>query len=108
MFSTPLTLPRCRCSFHPHLHVLAADGVFRADGTCIALPAVPEALLAEGFRRAVLTLLVKQRAMADELRAKLLGWRCRGDKPCLGDRRGQGAEEKVYRKKEEIGAEERV
>jgi hypothetical protein len=41
-------------NFNPHLHVLAADGVFGADGTFIALPPVPEALLAEGFRRAVL------------------------------------------------------
>jgi len=62
-------------NFNPHLHVLAADGVFGADGTFIALPPVPEALLCEGFRRAVLAFLAKERAIADELRVKMLGWR---------------------------------
>ena len=32
-----------------HLHVLAADGVFGADGTFIALPPVPEALTCRRF-----------------------------------------------------------
>ncbi|MBI5912602.1 MAG: hypothetical protein HY848_21940 [Betaproteobacteria bacterium] len=36
---------------------LAADGAFGAEGTFIALAPVPEALLAEGFRRAVLECL---------------------------------------------------
>ena len=31
-------------NFNPHLHVLAADGVFGADGVFAALPPVPEAL----------------------------------------------------------------
>ena len=53
-------------NFNPHLHVLAADGVFGADGTFIACPPVPEALLA---------FLVKERAITDELCAKMLGWR---------------------------------
>ena len=60
---------------NPHLHVLATDGVFAADSTFTTLPPVPEALLAEGFRRAVLALLVKQHAITDALRAKILGWR---------------------------------
>ena len=46
-----------------------------ADGTFTACPAVPEALLAEGFRGAVLEFLAKERAIADDLRAKILGWR---------------------------------
>jgi hypothetical protein len=62
-------------NFNPHVHVLAADGGFGADGTFIALPPVPEGLLAEGFRRAVLEFLVKARAIRDELRSRLLGWR---------------------------------
>ena len=33
-------------NFKPHMDVLAADGVFGADGTFIALSPVPEALLA--------------------------------------------------------------
>ena len=56
-------------------HVLAADGVFGAQGTFTALPPVPEALLAEGFRQEVLAFLVKERAIADELGVKMLGWR---------------------------------
>ena len=62
-------------NFNPHLHWLAADGVSGADGTFIALPPVPEALLAEGFRCAVLEFLVKERAITDELRTKMLCWR---------------------------------
>ena len=62
-------------NFNAHLHVFAADGVFGAEGTFTALPPVPEALLAEGFRRAVLAFLVKAGAITDELRVKMLGWR---------------------------------
>jgi hypothetical protein len=62
-------------NFNPHLHVLAADGVFGADGTFIAVPPVPEALLAEGFRRAVLEFLTANEALCEELCAKRLGWR---------------------------------
>ena len=62
-------------NFNPHLHVLAADGVFGAEGRFIALPAVPEALLAEGFRRAVLAFLTANDAISEELCAKMLGWR---------------------------------
>jgi hypothetical protein len=32
-------------NFHPHVHALAAEGVFRADGAFVALPAIPQALL---------------------------------------------------------------
>ena len=38
-------------------------------------PAVPEALLCEGFRRAVLAFLAKEGAISGELRTKMLGWR---------------------------------
>ena len=37
-------------NFNPHVHVLATDGAFRADGTFVALPAIPQGLLVEGFR----------------------------------------------------------
>jgi hypothetical protein len=47
--------------------VLAADGVYGAGGTFIALPAVPEALLADGLRRAVLEFLSASEALAAEL-----------------------------------------
>ncbi len=65
-------------NFNPHVHVLAADGAFLPDGTLVPLPAVPEGLLVEGFRRAVLEFLVQHAAISGELRFKLLGWRYSG------------------------------
>jgi len=62
-------------NFHRHVHVLAADGVFRADGTFLCLPPVPEEVLREGFRQAALDFLVKARAIPAELRSRLLEWR---------------------------------
>ena len=52
-----------QANFNLHLHVLTADGVFGAYGTFIALTAVPETLLAESFRGAVLEFLVNARAI---------------------------------------------
>ena len=62
-------------NFNPHLHVLAADGVFLPGGRFVALPRVPGNLLAEGFRCAVLDFLVKREALSKELRARMLAWR---------------------------------
>jgi hypothetical protein len=62
-------------NFNPHLHVLAADGVFLPSGRFVALPRVPGNLLAEGFRHAVLDFLVKREALSKELRARMLAWR---------------------------------
>ncbi len=58
--------------------MLAADGAFLADGSFAALPPVPQTLLAEGLRRAVLGFLVKNEALADELPNRMLGWRRAG------------------------------
>ncbi|MCC6610046.1 MAG: transposase [Burkholderiales bacterium] len=65
-------------NFNPHVHVLATDGAFAPDGGFVPLPAVPEELLAEGFRRAVLAFLVAKGAVSEDLRCKLLGWRHSG------------------------------
>lgn len=65
-------------NFNPHVHVLAADGAFRPEGTFVLLPAVPKGLLVEGFRRAVLEFLVGKGAVSGDLRCKLLGWRHSG------------------------------
>jgi hypothetical protein len=65
-------------NFNPHLHVLAADRAFLADGRFAALPPVPGNLLAAGFRRAVLDFLVKNEALADELRSRMLAWQHSG------------------------------
>jgi len=37
-------------TFNPHIHVLAADGVFRADGAFVVLPAIPVKLLRAPLR----------------------------------------------------------
>jgi len=65
-------------NFPPHVHVLCADEVFRADGTFVPLPPIPEALLERGFRRAVLDFLVRERAISGELCGRMLGWRYSG------------------------------
>ena len=62
-------------NFHPHVHVLVADGVFGPDGTFVSLPPVPEELLREGFRQAVLQFLAKEWAISEELRSRMLRWR---------------------------------
>jgi hypothetical protein len=54
--------------------VLAADGAFLPGGRFVALPRVPAHLLAEGFRRAVLDFLVKNEALSEELRNRMLAW----------------------------------
>jgi len=65
-------------NFNPHVYVLTVDGAFRRDGTFVPLPAVPEGLLAEGFRRAVLEFLAQHGAISEVLRTKLPGWRYSG------------------------------
>ena len=61
-------------NFDPHVHVLAADGAFLPDGRFAPLPAVPEPLLVESFRRAVLEFLVRAQALSGEMRDRMLGW----------------------------------
>jgi hypothetical protein len=65
-------------NFNPHVHALVADGVFEASGRFISLPPVPEALLAERMRRAVLDLLVRREAIDPALAGQMLGWRHSG------------------------------
>jgi len=55
-----------------------AFGAFLPDGTFVPLPPVPEGLLVEGFRRAVLEFLVRQQGLSEELRGRMLGWRYSG------------------------------
>ena len=65
-------------TFNPHIHVLAADGVFRADGVFVVLPAIPVKLLEQGFRCEVLKLLVAEGAIGERLSASMLAWRHSG------------------------------
>src|SRR2546426_11855938 len=58
--------------------VLAADGVFRADGAFVVLPVIPVKLLEWGFRSEVLKLLVAEGAIGERLSASPLAWRHSG------------------------------
>ena len=52
--------------------------IFLPDGTFVPVPAVPEALHLEGFRRAVLAFLAGEHALSEELRSRMLGWHREG------------------------------
>ena len=65
-------------TFNPHIHVLAADGLFRADGVFVVLPAIPVKLLEQGFRSEVLKLLVAEHAIGEWLSSSMLAWRHSG------------------------------
>ena len=65
-------------TFNPHIHVLAADGLFRADGVFVALPGIPAKLLERGFRAEVLKLLLAEHAIGEELSSRMLAWRHSG------------------------------
>jgi len=65
-------------TFNPHIHVLAADGLFRADGVFVALPAIPLKLLEQGFRREVLKLLLAEHSIGEGLSSRMLAWRHSG------------------------------
>ncbi len=42
-------------NWHPHLHPLVTDGAYRRDGTFLPLSFHDPSILAEAFRRAVLS-----------------------------------------------------
>jgi hypothetical protein len=65
-------------NFNPHVHALAADGVFEATGRFIPLPPIPEALLAARLRREVLGLLVRREVIPSPLATQMLAWRHSG------------------------------
>ena len=65
-------------NFNPHVHALVADGVFEASGGFASLPPIPEALLAERLRRAVIGLLVRREVIPPALAGQMLGWRHSG------------------------------
>ena len=65
-------------TFNPHIHVLAADGVFGEDGAFTVLPAIPAKLLELEFRAAVFKLLVGEGVLSAQLAAAMLAWRHSG------------------------------
>ena len=63
-----------RANWHPHIHMLATDGGFRADGTFVSWPAHDTAALTEAFRRAVLRLFVRRGLFEREDAEAMLAW----------------------------------
>ena len=60
--------------WHPHLHLVVTDGAFRRDGTFAASPAHDAAVLAEAWRRAVLSLFVREGWFDEDTAASMLAW----------------------------------
>lgn len=65
-------------NFNPHIHVLAADGAFDADGGFTALPPIPRKLLESSFRKGVLDLLRREGLVSELLAERMLAWRHTG------------------------------
>ncbi len=65
-------------NFHPHLHVLATDGVFTRDGCFHPVIWPEEAALEERFRRRFLLLLERAGRLRPETRERFLAWRHSG------------------------------
>jgi hypothetical protein len=61
--------------YNPHIHVLAADGAFDADGVFRALPPIPRKLLESAFRKGVLDLLRREGLVSDLMAERMLAWR---------------------------------
>jgi hypothetical protein len=60
--------------FHPHLHVIVADGLFRPNGTFHCLPKRDLKELEEIFRSKVLAMLKDEGGITDGLIEKLIAW----------------------------------
>ena len=65
-------------TFNPHIHVLAADGVFAEDGTFFVLPPAPHRLLEHRFRTEVLALLLGEGEISKDLVQRITAWRHTG------------------------------
>ena len=71
--------------WHPHLHILASDGGFCADGTFHPLEQWDAEAVMRLFREAFLERPVRKHAISKELKAKLLGWRHPGFSTHFGE-----------------------
>jgi len=65
-------------NWHPHLHVLAPAGSFRADDSFGHSPVFGAAVLRDLFQANVLALLLKERMISKELAERMRGWRHSG------------------------------
>ena len=65
-------------NFHPHLHVIATDGVFTRDGRFHPVVWPSESDLCERFRKTYLLHLERAERLRPETRARLLAWQHSG------------------------------
>ena len=65
-------------NFNPHIHVLAADGVFDELGRFTSLPPLPRKQIEPWFRAEVLALLRREGLVSEGLAATMLTWRHTG------------------------------
>ena len=64
--------------FHPHIHALVSDGLFRKSGTFYVMPKVELEPLEEIFRAKVLKMLKKEGKIGNELINNLMSWKHSG------------------------------
>ena len=64
--------------FHPHLHAIVTDGLFRDTGTFYAMRPTDLKPLEDLFRAEVFKFLKKEGKITDELIRKLMAWRHSG------------------------------
>jgi hypothetical protein len=72
--------------FHPHLHAIVADGLFRKSGSFYVLPRCEMKQLEEIFRSSILAMLKRKGKIADDLIGKLMNWRHSGFSVYAGNR----------------------
>ena len=65
-------------NYNPHIHVLAADGAFDADGGFTVLPTIPRKVLESAFRKGVLDLFRREGLVSDLLAERMCAWRHTG------------------------------
>ena len=64
--------------FHPHIHAIASDGLFRSTGTFYVMPDVDLKPLEEIFRAKVFGMLKEEGKIDDDIIRKLMKWRHSG------------------------------
>jgi len=66
--------------FHPHLHALVSDGLFRKSGTFYVMPKADLGPCEEIFRAKVLKMLKGEGKIDDALISNLMSWKHSGFK----------------------------
>ena len=61
--------------WHPHIHSIVADGLFRRSGVFYVMPKLDITPLAELFRAGVLSMLQKEELIDDGFIAMIMKWR---------------------------------